>query len=136
MTKPIHIRLTREFLVVCANLGKMQNGSFMPIRSEQEIVNWLKSWGVTYLRQKKVLIGSSVDMQVFLYLRRLLFHRMRKEAGLQVWTVEERLSQATPKEVVNTWICQATSRMEKQSSSSEPSYGRAGNLNSYTGEPM
>ena len=113
-SRPIHIRLTSEFLVVCVSLERLQNVSSSLYYSVPGYRSFLKSCNAQYPKLRKHLIISSHDIPDLRSLKRELYLKMRNVATSWGWTVDLLKSRGTPKEVVNTWLCRATSKQEKQ----------------------
>src|SRR6185312_14262177 len=87
MTKPIHILLTKEYLVVSVSLVRLLSGSSTLFSLVQDCGNCLKSWSALNPNAKKLLIVSLEDTPVGPLLRRLIFQRMRNVGTSLGWMV-------------------------------------------------
>src|SRR5260370_17534318 len=86
-TRPIHIRLTRESLVVSVNVDKLSRDLFMRVSWEREFKSWLKSWKHPYPRHNKHLIVSWNGTLGLHHYRHKKSLRMRAMASSLGWTV-------------------------------------------------
>src|SRR5579862_9330900 len=87
MTKPIHIRLTSEYLVVYANLGQVRKGSFMHFSWVLASGSFLRFWNAQKPRHKKLLIVCLNDTPAGNGLRKTIFREMRAVGTSLGWTV-------------------------------------------------
>src|SRR5688572_8509399 len=84
MTNPIHIHSTSEYLVVSVSPALRQNDLFMLSYWEQDLENWLRSWGHPRMRLVLHLNVSWKDTKGSRILKKLSFPLMLREDGLQV----------------------------------------------------
>src|SRR6185312_6820143 len=114
MTRPIHIRLINGYLEALVDPELLLKDLSMHSYSEQAWVSFLKYWT---LRSPTLKLLLSVSFPVTLggvYLRRMFSQRMQNVDGLSVWMGEKSVYLRILKVDVDTWQCQAISKMEKQ----------------------
>src|SRR5678816_1066653 len=81
-TRPIHIRLTKEYLAVFVRLDKLRNDLYMPYYW----VSWLKYWDAQYPKRRKLLVVYSRDIPASLSYAKKCFLAMHGAAISQDWT--------------------------------------------------
>src|SRR5437879_1320541 len=98
LTRPIHIHLTSEYLVVIVKPDKLRNGSFTHsswVREWRSLLQFLNAQYPTLNKHLIVFSSATRDLDTS---KRQLSHRMRKTASSLGWMVEryqyrERLSE-------------------------------------------
>src|SRR6267154_1639476 len=115
MTKPIRIRLTKEYLVMLVDLEQLRRGSSMRSFWGLGWVNFRKYLDVQAGKRKKLLIGYSLDTLDGNNSRMRYFLWMHDVAILSDWTVVRYVSLGThnPTDVISQ--CLVICRTEKPS---------------------
>lgn len=112
-TRPIHIRLTAEYLEVYVAPELFRRGTSSPSSLGQDLGNWLKSLVVLYPKQEKLLLVLSRGTRGLSGSEKTLFRVMRNVAGSMDWTVEEFQYQRRLSRHVDIWRCLDICRMAK-----------------------
>src|ERR1700735_5597110 len=109
--KPIHIRLTSEFLVVYVDLETLLNDTFMHYCSERVYSNWLQYWTQKNRKRRRLLIVSLHGTQVSQTSKKVEYRRMQSAATSLGWMVARYQSREEILAIVNILRCQDISNV-------------------------